>query len=57
MEVVVLGGAGVIGSFAVDWLNKTQLPNGYWSYHYLDDGTSMAVIGAVASLKALAGKN
>jgi len=42
---------------AISWLKKTQLPNGYWPYHYLDDGTSMALIGAVATLKALAGKN
>ena len=42
---------------AIDWLKKTQLPNGYWPYHYLDDGTSMALIGAVAALKALAGNN
>lgn len=42
---------------AIDWLRKSQLPNGYWPYHYLDDGTSMALIGAVAALKALAGKH
>jgi len=42
---------------AIDWLRRSQLPNGYWPYHYLDDGTSMALIGAVAALKALAGKH
>jgi len=42
---------------AINWLKKTQLPNGYWPYHYLDDGTSMALIGAISALKALAGKN
>lgn len=41
---------------ALDWLRKTQLPSGYWPYHYLDDGTSLALIGAVSALKALATK-
>lgn len=40
---------------ALAWLEKTQLPNGYWAYHYLDDGTSIALIGAVSAMKALAG--
>jgi len=39
---------------ALDWLRASQLPSGYWAYHYLDDGTSLALIGAVAALKALA---
>lgn len=39
---------------ALDWLQKTQLPSGYWPYHYLDDGTSLALIGAVSAMKALA---
>jgi hypothetical protein len=39
---------------AISWLEKTQLPSGYWPYHYLDDGTSLALIGAVAAMKALA---
>ena len=39
---------------ALDWLRKTQLPSGYWPYHYLDDGTSLALIGAVSAMKALA---
>ncbi len=38
---------------ALAWLERTQLPSGYWPYHYLDDGTSIALIGAVAALKAL----
>jgi hypothetical protein len=38
---------------ALDWLEKTQLPSGYWPYHYLDEGTSYALIGAVSALKAL----
>ena len=40
---------------ALEWLEKTQLPSGYWPYHYLDDGTSLALIGAVSAMKALAG--
>jgi squalene cyclase len=39
---------------ALAWLRNTQLPSGYWPYHYLDDGTSLALIGAVAAMKALA---
>jgi hypothetical protein len=39
---------------ALAWLERTQLPSGYWPYHYLDDGTSLALIGAVAAMKALA---
>ncbi len=42
---------------ALNWLHKTQLPSGYWPYHYLDDGASLALIGAVAAMKALATKN
>ena len=38
---------------ALDWLKKTHLPSGYWPYHYLDDGTSFALIGAVAAFQAL----
>ena len=38
---------------ALNWLQKTQLPSGYWPYHYLDDGTSLALIGSVAALKSL----
>lgn len=41
---------------AISWLERTQLPNGYWPYHYHDDGTSLALIGAVSALKALASK-
>jgi len=39
---------------AISWLERTQLPSGYWPYHYLDDGTSLALIGAVSVMKALA---
>ncbi|MBW2647305.1 MAG: hypothetical protein JRE23_14245 [Deltaproteobacteria bacterium] len=38
---------------ALNWLQETQLPSGCWSYHYLDDGTSLALIGSVAALKSL----
>ncbi len=41
---------------ALEWLQRTQLPSGYWPYHYLDDGTSLALIGAVSAMKALAAK-
>ena len=35
------------------WLQRNQLTTGYWPYHYLDDGTSYALIGAVAASRAL----
>lgn len=38
---------------ALAWLEKTQLPSGYWPYHFLDEGTSYALIGAVAASRAL----
>ena len=38
---------------ALDWLKKAQLPSGYWPYHYLDDGTSFALIGAVSAFQVL----
>ncbi len=38
---------------ALAWLQRTQLPSGYWPYHYLDEGTSYALIGAASVLKAL----
>lgn len=38
----------------LSWLEQNQLPSGYWPYHYLDDGSSLALIGAVAAIKALA---
>lgn len=42
---------------ALNWLKLTQLPSGYWPYHYLDEGTSYALIGAVSALKALGKSN
>ena len=38
---------------ALRWLKRTQLPSGYWPYHYLDEGTSYALIGATSAIKAL----
>jgi hypothetical protein len=38
---------------ALDWLERTQLPSGHWPYHYLDDGTAIALIGTVSALKNL----
>lgn len=39
---------------ALHWLQITQLPSGYWPYHYLDEGTSYALIGAVSAMRAMA---
>lgn len=39
---------------AMAWLEKTQLSSGFWPYHYLDEGTSYALIGFVSAVKALA---
>lgn len=33
-------------SKASAWLLSTQLPSGHWPYHYLDEGTALALIGA-----------
>ena len=41
---------------ALHWLEVTQLPSGYWPYHYLDEGTSYALIGAVSAMRALASR-
>lgn len=38
---------------AVNWLKTKQLPNGLWPYHYLDDATSMALIGLSSVLPLL----
>ena len=38
---------------ALEWLASSQLPSGYWPYHYLDDGTSLALIGATSALRVL----
>lgn len=38
---------------AVGWLESSQLPKGLWPYHYLDDGTAMALIGISSILPFL----
>jgi len=38
---------------AVSWLESKQLPNGLWPYHYMDDGTAMALIGISSILPLL----
>jgi len=38
---------------ALLWLQSKQLPNGLWPYHYLDDGTAMALIGITSVLPHL----
>lgn len=38
---------------ALSWLNSKQLDNGMWPYHYLDDGTSMALLGTASNLYIL----
>lgn len=38
---------------AIQWLESMQLPNGLWPYHYLDDGTAMALIGLSSALAVL----
>ena len=50
---IVLWGLSTIGKQAprstieraISWLESKQLPNGFWPYHYLDNGTAMALIG------------
>ena len=50
---VVLWGLSSVGELiprhtverALSWLESRQLPNGLWPYHYLDDGSAMALIG------------
>ncbi len=37
---------------AVSWLESKQLSNGLWPYHYMDDGTAMALIG-ISSISPL----
>lgn len=38
---------------ALSWLFSKQLDNGLWPYHYLDDGTSMVLIGISSNLRFL----
>ncbi len=46
----------VVVERALHWLEVTQLPSGYWPYHYLDEGTSYALIGAVSAMRAMASR-
>lgn len=41
---------------AISWLESRQLPNGLWPYHYIDDGTAMALIGISSALPLLSEK-
>ncbi len=58
---IVLWGLSTLGKQApkrtiersVSWLEATQLPNGLWPYHYIDDGSSMALMGLSKSLPIL----
>ncbi len=38
---------------AVNWLVDTQLPNGFWPYHYIEEGSAYAYWGLVEALKYL----
>ncbi len=38
---------------AVDWLAETQLPNGLWPYHYIEEGSAWALYGLIESYKYL----
>ena len=42
---------------AVKWLGETQLPNGLWAYHYIEEGSAYAYWGLVESLKFLFSRN
>ena len=42
---------------AVNWLAETQLPNGLWPYHYIEEGSAYAFWGLVEALKYLAKEN
>ena len=58
---VVLWGLSKVGKLitghtverTLSWLGSRQLPNGLWPYHYLDDGTAMALIGISSVLPLL----
>lgn len=41
----------VIIEKAVNWLAETQLPNGLWPYHYIEEGSTYAYWGLVEALK------
>ncbi len=58
---IVLWGLSTLGDSApkdtikraVSWLETTQLSNGLWPYHYIDDGSAMALIGLSKSIPIL----
>jgi squalene cyclase len=37
----------------VNWLAENQLPNGFWPYHYMEEGSSYAYMGLVAAVRYL----
>ena len=41
---------------AVNWLVENQLPNGLWTYHYIDEGSAYAYWGLIEALKYLKGR-
>jgi len=38
---------------AVEWLCKTQLPSGYWPYHFIDEGSAYAYWGLTEAIRFL----
>lgn len=38
---------------AVEWLCRTQLPSGYWPYHFLDEGSAYAYWGLTEAIRLL----
>lgn len=40
----------------LSWLQSRQLDDGMWPYHYLDDGTAIALIGAASVLRSIGEK-
>jgi len=38
---------------AVEWLCKTQLPSGYWPYHFIDEGSAYAYWGLTEAIRLL----
>lgn len=40
---------------AVEWLVETQLPSGYWPYHFIDEGTAYAYWGLSEAVRLLEG--
>jgi hypothetical protein len=38
---------------AVEWLCSTQLPSGYWPYHFIDEGSAYAYWGLTEAIRFL----